>query len=138
MSQSQSSDTRRPPTDPYFEDLPACKNCGEAFADHLDTGDNYLCPYEHQRPPHYGGFQGGDPRNFHPDGELSGPHEIGNHRKACEEADRMVKEKKSPDLENPSSFTVGPDYTAFTDRRPFGVGVTTFPEVFYERADIES
>jgi hypothetical protein len=135
---NQSSDTRRPPADPYFEDLPACKNCGEAFTDHLDTGDKYLCPYEHQRETTYGGFQGGDPRRFHPDPEMSGPKELENHRLACEAANKAEKEKIPVELPGTSSFIVGPDFTAFMTTRPFGVGVTTFPEVFYERADNET
>lgn len=62
-----------------------CDNCGREFADHVyvpESLTDYRCPVPHQESG-YGGFCGGDPRKFHPDGEVCTPEEIENHRKAC-------------------------------------------------------
>lgn len=67
-------------------DASRCRNCGREFADHnyvKDSIDKYKCPHPGQDAV-YGGFHGGDPRNFHPDGECTTDSERAAHKKACE------------------------------------------------------
>ncbi len=69
------SDRRKPPKNEYLEDLPRCKNCGEAFEEHEAESDPpYLCPYEHQPDSHYA--RPVPVGEFHPDPEMCTPEEI--------------------------------------------------------------
>ena len=124
-------DTRKPPRDNALDDLPACKNCGEAFEDHMQDGEPlYMCPYEHQMQPMYGFFHGGDPREFHPDAECTTPEEWAAHKEACRKADEL---ESARDLECPSGWIRTPEYTAHVCRAPSGLGITTFPPTCYEK-----
>lgn len=125
-------DKRRPPRDDYCEGLSPCANCGQDFFEHLDTGDDYLCPYEHQPESCYGSFCGGDPRDFSPDPECTTPTEMENWRKACEAAEVAA----NPNLPCPSGFERMSDGTVIHVLRcSFGLGVTTFPPSVYQRSD---
>ena len=123
-------DLRRPPHDPYLDDLPRCKNCGEAFEEHWkDSEPAYMC--REQPHPVYGFFHGGDPREFHPDGECCSPKEYENHKRACAEADRLDEKRELP---CPSGWERLPDGTlCHILRAPFGIGITTYPPQVYER-----
>ena len=61
-----------------------CENCYGDFADHNydSQRDLYVCPHPHQETG-YGGFKGGDPNKFHPDGECCTAEEIALWRAAC-------------------------------------------------------
>jgi hypothetical protein len=121
-------DKRQPPHDEYFDDLPPCKNCGEAFDEHFkDSDPPYMCPYEHQMQPMYGFFHGGDPREFHPDYESCSPQEIADHKAACEAADRDEPKASLPC----ESGWVAPGVHVL--RSSFGIGITTFPPTCYEK-----
>ena len=122
-------DTRRPPHDDHFDNLPPCRHCGEAFEDHWkDSEPAYMC--KEQMQTMYGYFCGGDPRDFHPDGEDSNsPEEIANHKAACELAE---KEEAARKLKCPSGWIVTPEFTAHVLCAPFGIGVTTFKPTYYE------
>lgn len=124
-------DTRRPPHDPHFDDLPTCKHCGEPFEEHMQDGEPlYMCPPECQMGSCYGYFTGGDPRNFFPDGEdMNSPEELANHKRACEEAQRI---DKSSDLPCPSGWVRGPGFVAHVLVAPFGIGVQNYPPTCYE------
>ena len=54
-----------------------CNNCHVEFADHNydESRDLYVCPHPHQHVG-YGGFKGGDPRDFTPDRECCSDEEI--------------------------------------------------------------
>lgn len=54
-----------------------------------------LEPLVVEQDSHYGGFTGGDPRNFFPDMEMCSEEEIANHKKACEAWDKG-KPEESP------------------------------------------
>jgi hypothetical protein len=128
-------DLRKPPHDPYLDDLPRCKNCGQPFEEHhAESEPPYHCPYEYQMQPSYGFFNGGDPREFHPDYESSSPEEIANHRRACEEAERLESMRGLP---CPSGYEQveheGKACVAHVLRAPFGMGITTFPPTCYEQ-----
>lgn len=74
----KSPDRRKPPKDDYLDDLPICTNCGEPFEEHTGESDPpYMCPYEHQRQPHYGYKAGPE---FYPDHELCSEEEIRENR----------------------------------------------------------
>jgi hypothetical protein len=126
-------DTRQPPHDSHFDDLPPCVNCGEWFEEHMQDGEPlYMCPPEHQRGSVYGFFSGGDPRDFHPDYEDCSPDEIRAWQQAVREADRLSEKRELP---CPSGFERTADGTVIhVLRAPFGIGVTTFPPTCYERA----
>lgn len=109
-----------------------CMNCGRDFADHnyvAGSVDDYRCPIKTQQSV-YGYFHGGDPRTFHPDGDDCTPEEYENHRKACELADRLEREGKAVDLNNPSGWIHNEDGSPLAHilMAPFGIGVQTWEE----------
>lgn len=121
-------DTRKPPKDPWLsDDRPPCKHCGELLSDHIaDSDPPWMCRQEIQGI--YGFFNGGDPRNFHPDAGDCTPEELENHRKACEYVEQCGEA-----LPCPSGWVELPDgATAHVLRAPFGIGFTTFPPTHYE------
>lgn len=127
---SDGADKRKPPGDDYCEGLPPCANCGQDFFEHVDTGDDYLCPHEYQPESCYGSFCGGDPRNFSPDGECTTPAEYENWKRACADAEIAA----NPNLPCPSGWERFSDGTiAHVLRLPFGLGVTTFPPMVYAK-----
>lgn len=127
---SMDCDRRKPPTDESLDDLPRCNNCGQPFEDHVDDGEGWMCPFEYQGEAVYGSFCGGDPRNFSPDPECTTPQEYENWKRACAEAELAA----NPNLPCPSGWERWPDGTvAHVLRLPFGLGVTTFPTMYYER-----
>jgi hypothetical protein len=122
------TDTRKPPNDGAFDGLPPCKNCGDAFSEHMQNGEPlYMC--REQMQPMYGFFNGGDPRDFHPDHESCTPEEIERHRQACEDAERLEANRNLP---CPSGWVRTPEFTAHILRAPFGIGIYTFPPTCYE------
>ena len=82
MSQDMSDDTGGRILDVKADDR--CSNCYCDFADHdYDAErDEYICPNPHQDVG-YGGFKGGDPRNFTPDHECCSATEIAAWKEAC-------------------------------------------------------
>jgi hypothetical protein len=116
-------------------DQTRCVNCGDEFANHdyvADSLDQYKCPYM-KRDSVYGFFNGGDPRNFHPDGECCSPEEIENHKRACELANNTDEGKR---LACPSGWETFGDYQRHVTRAPFGIGTSTYEyETFFESAD---
>ncbi len=125
----------------YLESLPPYVNCGEKIDAHIkDSDPPWMCPPECQISSMYGYFCGGDPRNFHPDGEDCSPQEIENHKKACRAADELEAQGKRAAIENPSKWLVGDDGKAFAHilLAPFGIGVQTFPETYYEKASADA
>lgn len=124
-------DTRKPPHDPYMDNLPPCKNCGQPFDEHYpECEPPYQCPYEYQMQASYGFFNGGDPRDFHPDYESSTPGEIAAHKLACEQADALESQRNLP---CPSGWIRTPEWTAHVLVAPFGIGITTFQPTCYEQ-----
>lgn len=124
-------DTRRPPKDESLDELPACKNCGEFFWDHMQDGEPiYMCPPEHQMGSMYGYFNGGDPRDFFPDHQDCSPDEIKRHREACAAATRLEANRSLP---CPSGFERKGDSVIHVLRAPFGIGVQNYPPTCYER-----
>lgn len=126
-------ETWTPPVDPYLSTLGPCANCGEDFYRHnADTEPPHMCPPECQEfSSCYGFFHGGDPRNFHPDYECCSEAEIENHKKACEEADRL---ESARDLPCPSGWIRSDDGSVSIHvlRSPFGIGIITYPPTCYE------
>jgi hypothetical protein len=97
-----------------------CCHCFRDFADHNyvpDSIDEYACPVNQQESC-YGYFTGGDPRKFFPDAEDCTPEELANHKRACEEADRL---EAARDLPCPSGWYGNVHIT----KAPFGIGVST-------------
>lgn len=75
----------------------------------------------------YGFFCGGDPRDFHPDGESCSGEEIENHRKACALWDESIAKGETPTPEScPSGWNA--DHTMHILRSPYGIGVTSTEE----------
>jgi hypothetical protein len=69
-----------------FNATDICRHCGAEFADHNYVPDSigtYRCPHPQQETG-YGAFKGGNPCNFHPDGECCSDDEL----KALREAQR--------------------------------------------------
>lgn len=124
-----------PPADNFaLDELPRCKNCGEAIEEHIkDSDPPWMC--KEQVGSVYGFFHGGDPRHFHPCGEDSTPEEHENHRKACEVADACERLEANPELPCPSGWVRDENgkVIAHVLRAPFGIGVTTYPTTYYER-----
>jgi hypothetical protein len=113
-----------------------CHNCGKDFADHnYVEGDLYQCPYPSQESG-YGYFHGGDPRNFHPDGECCSPDEIANHRKACQLWDEAEAKGKTPEPEECPSGWIFDEHgkpIAHVLRSPYGIGIYTYEmEQYFE------
>lgn len=69
----------------------------------------------------YGGWYGGDPRDFEPDPECSTPEEREAHRLACEAAER----------DDPSARDLSPVGGMMQDQR-FGLGTTHFVDAELE------
>lgn len=101
-----------------------CYHCGRDFADHIyqqDSINKYLCA-DLQQDTKYGGFHGGDPRNFHPDYEVCDEREITRHNLACKEAEK-----------NPAKRNLPHD---FCGSRKFGIGTQViFIETWFEPMD---
>lgn len=124
------------------DDLPPCKHCGELISEHAQDNDPpYACLgdyiYTVMREPSYGGFYGGDPRNFHPDHEACSAKEIEAHRQACIAADRAYKEYALRSGGCVPNQYVLPELNLQCDscqHRTFGLGVTTYPfeQTYYE------
>ena len=79
----------------------------------------------------YGFYNGGDPRNFSPDGENT-PEEIAAHKEACAkwtEAENAAK--PSPDAPCPSGWITPNIHVTCA---PFGPGVYSFPSDAAQRA----
>ena len=65
--------------------------------------------------PLYGGFPGGDPRDFEPDEDCCTNEEIENHRKACQDWDNGIQINLDPSC---STFGDG----SLTQGTGFGIG----------------
>jgi hypothetical protein len=120
------------------KDTTRCTNCGREFSDHdyvKDSIDKYKCPAPMQSEPYYGYFVGGDPRTFHPDGEMCSEEEFANWKKACDEANRI---EASRDLPCPSGWVTDDSGRAVAHilRAPFGIGSGWYEfETFFEAGD---
>lgn len=73
----------------------------------------------------YGGFHGGDPRNFHPDAECSTDEERAAHKAACELADAAEAGRELP---CPSGWATIGEYRNYINRQPFGLGCYTWED----------
>jgi hypothetical protein len=120
-----------------------CANCGDEFANHNyvpDSIDQYKCPHPHVESG-YGAFCGGDPRTFHPDGEMCSPDEIENHRKACELWDEAEACGETPEPEKcPSGWIYDENGKAVCHvlRTPYGIGGYTIEmEQFWEPREFD-
>lgn len=114
-------------------DSDSCINCGEDFADHnyvKDSIDKYECPHPHTEAV-YGGFHGGDPRQFHPDAEECTDSEIESHRAACELWDLAEARGETPTPEAcASGWRKLQDGTLIhVLKRPYGIGIMTHESV---------
>jgi hypothetical protein len=113
-----------------MKDTDRCCNCHREFADHdyvKDSIDQYKCPILCQETG-YGGFNGGDPRNFHPDAEECRPTELEAHRKACEIWNESEAKGETPEPEKcPSGWIYNDEgeVIAHVLRMPYGIGVYT-------------
>jgi hypothetical protein len=72
--------------------------------------------------PIYGGFHGGDPRDFTPDPEVTKPEELVAWRKACEEF-AAGRTEPLPD-QHEKAFNEKGEMVAHLARYDFGMGVT--------------
>lgn len=118
-----------------MKDTAICINCYREFADHNyvpNSIDQYKCP-EPVRESYYGYFNGGDPRDFHPDAEDCTPEELANHKKACEEAEATEAGRNIP---NPSGWIKYEGGMIHVLNAPFGIGVQTVEyESFFEELE---
>ena len=115
-----------------------CSCCGCEYAEHNYVPDSittYVCPHPHVEST-YGAFHGGDPRDFHPDGECCTEEERENHRKACELWNECEASGKTPDPEECPSGWIYDDTgkaIAHVLRSPYGIGVSTIEfEQYFE------
>lgn len=120
-----------------------CHNCGRDFADHnyvKDSIDQYACPYPRVETS-YGAFHGGDPRQFHPDGECCTPEEAANHKAACELWHEAEARGETPEPEScPSGWIYDEDGKAIAHvlRCPYGIGIYQYEfEQFFEAQELE-
>ena len=120
------------------KDTTRCENCHQEFADHnyvKDSITKYRCPHPHQETV-YGGFHGGDPRKFHPDGESCSPKEIENHRRACQLWNEAESRGETPTPEKcPSGWIYDEAGAAVAHvlRMPYGIGVMVYEfQTFFE------
>lgn len=111
-----------------FDNLPRCKHCGDMIEEHAQDGDPpYACLSEYiftsQQEPTYGGFYGGDPRNFYPEAECCSEKELKAHADACSLANQMQAKGEKLVLDADSCCC-----------RKFGIGVTVYPfdQTYYE------
>lgn len=117
-----------------------CQNCGDEFANHTYVKDSitkYKCPHPYQDSG-YGGFNGGDPRNFSPDWECCSEKEIANHKAACALWDEAEERGEIPEPEKcPSGwiFDEKDKVVAHVLRSSYGIGVYTieFDQFFKPR-----
>ena len=126
------------------KDTDRCQNCHREFAEHnyvKDSIDKYKCPVPRQESG-YGGFNGGDPRNFHPDYECSTEKERENHRKACDLWDEAEARGESPTPEKCPSGWIFDDNgkaVAHVFRTPYGLGIYTYSyETFFEAREVDN
>ncbi len=113
-----------------------CANCGKDYADHNyaeGKPNPWSCP-EQQYEDGYGGFHGGDPRNFYPDCECCSEEEIENHRQACAawDAAEAAGSKLEPEkCESGWQLLAGSVVHVFQSR--FGIGCYRWPiESYFE------
>lgn len=113
-----------------------CANCHCEFAEHnyvKDSIDKYACPYPLQGEISYGGFYGGDPRNFHPDYECCTPEEIARWKEACEKAEQLEADRNLP---CPSFWIRTEHGHAHVNCQPFGIGTNVETiATFFEPAE---
>ena len=78
----------------------------------------------------YGFFQGGDPRNFHPDAESCSEDELKHHREACRLWDEAEARGETPTPEAcPSGWIQLPDgTTAHVLRSHYGIGTYSYDD----------
>ncbi len=119
-----------------------CSNCFAEFADHnyvKDSITQYRCPHDRQECM-YGFFTGGDPRNFHPDGESCTQDELKNHKAACDLWNEMEAEGKEPTPEEcPSGWTQLNGAKVHVLRAPYGIGMQSYFEPqFFEKMDADT
>lgn len=87
--------------------------------------DARMQPYD---KPVYGHFTGGDPRDFHPDGECCTEAEMDNHRKACALWNEMEAKGETPTPEAcPSGWNE--ERTVHVLRAPYGIGVQNYKTI---------
>ena len=115
-----------------------CANCYRDFADHdyvKNSIDKYKCPFPTQEST-YGYYTGGDPRQFHPDGQDCTEQELRNHRKACELWNEAEAKGETPTPEKCPSGWIYDDNgktLAHVLRAPYGIGVQTYEtETYFE------
>ena len=120
-----------------------CINCYCDFADHTYVKDSiidYKCPHPRQESV-YGGFHGGDPRDFHPDSECCSQTELSAHKLACELWYEAEAQGKTPEPEDcPSGWLYDDDGKAIAHvlRCPYGIGISTWQEeTFFEPSEDE-
>jgi hypothetical protein len=105
-----------------------CANCHRDFADHnyvKDSITRYICP-DPRVESGYGGFNGGDPRDFHPDAECCSAKELEAHKKACELWDSAEAKGEKPSPERCPSGWIYDDsgkFVAHVLRMPYGIGI---------------
>jgi hypothetical protein len=119
-------------------DTTRCRNCCDEFANHdyiPDSLDAYVCPHLYSET-HYGFFNGGDPRKFHPDYECCSENEIKRWKEACAEAEQLESKRSLP---CPSGWERMPNGTVMHIlRAPFGIGTYVIEsETMFEADDWE-
>ena len=116
-----------------------CVNCHKDYADHNYDAGRWVCPHPRMESG-YGGFHGGDPRTFYPDGESCTPAEIDAHRRACEIWDAAETRGETPEPESePSGWISAGDTMVHVLRMPYGIGVWTIEiETEFEADEIET